>query len=92
MTKHADCPACLDSVAIALADEVWQALERALDTLVDDDADEEEKYNALESVKPLLCKRVGHRAQQDHCGKPEHDYCGRCGERTPGQAPRKVAG
>src|SRR5690606_21372270 len=90
MTKHADCPACRNSVAIALADEVWRALERVLDTLVDDDADEVTKHAALESVKRILCKYAATRPQEDHGGTPEHDYCWRCGGQTPGQAPRKV--
>lgn len=29
-----------------------------------------------------ICAIVGHKIGPDHCGKPEHDYCFRCGEQA----------
>lgn len=27
------------------------------------------------------CREIGHSIIDDHCGKPEHRYCWRCGEK-----------
>lgn len=42
----------------------------------------------IEDVIEAICAVAGHEAVQDHCGKPEHDLCGWCGARMPGQAKR----
>ena len=34
----------------------------------------------------LLCGVLGHEAEKDHCGIPEHDCCSWCHERMPFQA------
>lgn len=33
-----------------------------------------------------FCWILGHNPINDHCGKPEHDYCASCGHGTPGKA------
>lgn len=38
-----------------------------------------------------LCAVLGHQAEMDQCGKPEHDYCGFCRASTPGEAPGRPA-
>ncbi len=42
----------------------------------------------VEKLQAVMCKHTGHLPTQDHCGYPEHDYCGRCMTATPGQAAR----
>lgn len=57
---------------------------------------EDEVLNAVDFADDFLCKPIlkiicsslGHEPVQDMYGKPEHDYCLRCGVRTPGEARR----
>ncbi len=67
---------------VLLANEVREAIETLPDM-------PDEALDAVHAaLVPLLCKHAGHLPGMDHCGKPEHDYCHRCGDETPGKAPR----
>ena len=68
-----------------LADEIINWLETQI-TYGDDPMAELELVTT--ELPKILCKHLGHQPIADQCNKPEHDYCGRCGESTPGQAER----
>lgn len=40
-------------------------------------------------IMNIICTELGHIPVVDMCGKPEHDYCVRCHEATPGQGARQ---
>lgn len=45
------------------------------------DREPQEKQCEFESkFHALICQHLGHEIGPDQCGKPEHDFCGRCGE------------
>lgn len=43
--------------------------------------------NVCEQAIKIICEEIGHDPHEDQCRKPEHDFCLRCGDLTPGQAP-----
>lgn len=52
------------------------------------DEETEALEEKLDAFKRELCGLYGCLPIQDHCGKPEHDYCFVCNTLTPGQAKR----
>lgn len=50
-------------------------------------ADPDAYFNATSAwghrLKLLLCTLAGHEVRADQCGKAEHDFCQRCGQRAP---------
>lgn len=52
--------------------------------LSDEDCDKFE--NALKEPLLVACGRLGCNVIQDHCRKPEHDFCVYCKQIKPGQA------
>lgn len=41
---------------------------------------EEKQCEFEDKFKELICEYRGHYIGPDQCGKPEHDYCYRCGK------------
>jgi hypothetical protein len=48
----------------------------------------EDLSEVIDELQVSFCQYLGHSPEEDQCGKPEHDYCIWCEERTPGQASR----
>jgi hypothetical protein len=57
-----------------------------------DEAELKEQIELEETLKAFFCEHLGHEILSDMCGKPEHDFCGRCGESAPMLGYRRVAG
>ena len=54
------------------ADVVWELLEK----------------HVTKPALKMMCDELGHEPTMDQCMLPEHDFCFRCNEMTPGMAPR----
>ncbi len=55
---------------------ICESLAKALEN----DLDGEDLYGEVWSLNSRLCLVLGHtELVPDHCGKPEHDHCMRCG-------------
>jgi len=46
---------------------------------------------ACRTLARTECLLRGHEPVRDHCGRPEHDFCGWCDKAMPGQATRPAA-
>jgi hypothetical protein len=84
--------------AAAKADQTASALQAVLHKLEDGTPDDLPGYpgdaaadwfgeNVLKPLTALVCAHLGHTVVKDHCLEPAHDYCTRCQEKRPGEAP-----
>lgn len=77
-----DLPSALASIRSYIAALEAEARQHALDLQA-----AEARSSALEALRRAVidedddtqCRIVGHKIIPDHCGKPAHDYCTRCG-------------
>lgn len=67
-----------------LREERWKIM-RGVWSDDHEESDDEEDHRV---VGRALCAAWGHEPTADQCGRPEHDFCLCCGERTPHQATR----
>jgi hypothetical protein len=77
--SSADCLADDEAFVVAARD----ALPRLLSALAECRRELASFRAAVEACdEDEQCRLVGHNIIPDHCGKPAHDYCSRCGEQN----------